>query len=215
MKQKKAYKYRFYPTDEQKQVLARTFGCCRFVYNWALRQKTDAFYNKQQRLYYKDLSAMLPTLKQRYQWLGEVASVPLQQVLRHLDKAFINFFEGRGEYPKFKKRRNQQSATYVGTANVGSRLLVASLLELGVLATSLEEIDECFIKMAQDLLQWNRGDFTKPLIALFQCRKHSTQVFIVEALLLVVERIRLLAQGPIVDEAATPECTSQHLLLLV
>src|SRR6266568_2322888 len=97
----------------------------------------------------------------------------------------------------------------------GSRLLVASLLELGVLATSLEEIDECFIKMAQDLLQWNRGDFTKPLIALFQCRKHSTQVFIVEALLLVVERIRLLAQGPIVDEAATPECTSQHLLLLV
>src|SRR6266567_2410095 len=102
-----------------------------------------------------------------------------------------------------------------GSANVGSRLLVASLLELGVLATSLEEIDECFIKMAQDLLQWNRGDFTKPLIALFQCRKHSTQVFIVEALLLVVERIRLLAQGPIVDEAATPECTSQHLLLLV
>src|SRR6266702_4004425 len=116
MDQRKAYKYRICPSDEQKQVLARTFGCCRFVYNWALRQKTDAFYNKQQRLYYKDLSAMLPTLKQRYQWLGEVASVPLQQVLRHLDKAFINFFEGRGEYPKFKKRRNQQSATYVGTA---------------------------------------------------------------------------------------------------
>jgi hypothetical protein len=83
------------------------------------------------------------------------------------------------------------------------------------LATSLEEIDECFIKMAQDLLQWNRGDFPKPLIVLFQWRKHGTQVFIVEALLLVVERIRLLAQGPIVDEAATPECTSQHLLLRV
>jgi len=116
MEQRKAYKYRICPTDSQKQVLARTFGCCRFVYNWALRQKTDAFYTKQQRLYYKDLSAMLPPLKQRYQWLGEVASVPLQQVLRHLDKAFINFFQGRGEYPKFKKRRNQQSATYVGTA---------------------------------------------------------------------------------------------------
>jgi putative transposase len=116
MEQRKAYKYRIYPTDLQKQVLARTFGCCRFVYNWALRQKTDAFYHKQQRLYYKDLSAMLPPLKQHYQWLGEVASVPLQQALRHLDKAFINFFEGRGAYPKFKKRRNQQSATYVGTA---------------------------------------------------------------------------------------------------
>src|SRR6266568_371376 len=123
MDQRKAYKYRICPSDEQKQVLARTFGCCRFVYNWALRQKTDAFYNKQQRLYYKDLSAMLPTLKQRYQWLGEVASVPLQQVLRHLDKAFINFFEGRGEYPKFKKRRNQQSATSIG-ADLGLKSFV-------------------------------------------------------------------------------------------
>ena len=46
MKQKRAYKYRFYPTAEQKQVLARTFGCARFVYNWALRHKTDAFYRE-------------------------------------------------------------------------------------------------------------------------------------------------------------------------
>src|SRR5260221_10403589 len=45
-----------YPTDEQKQMLARTFGCCRFIYNWALRQKTDAFYHEHRRLYYKDLS---------------------------------------------------------------------------------------------------------------------------------------------------------------
>src|SRR5260370_32684612 len=116
MEQRKAYKYRICPTDSQKQVLARTFGCCRFVYNWALRQKTDAFYNEQQRLYYKDLSAMLPQLKQQYPWLSEVASVPLQQALRHLERAYINFFEGRGQYPTFKKRRNQQSATYVGTA---------------------------------------------------------------------------------------------------
>jgi putative transposase len=53
MKQKRAYKYRAYPTDEQKSILARTFGCARFVYNWALRQKTDAFYKEQRRLYYK------------------------------------------------------------------------------------------------------------------------------------------------------------------
>jgi len=44
MKQKKAYKYRFYPSDEQKRILAQTFGCCRYVYNWALRQRTDAYY---------------------------------------------------------------------------------------------------------------------------------------------------------------------------
>jgi putative transposase len=118
MKQKRAYKFRVSPTEEQKHTLARTFGCVRFVYNWALRKKTDAYYKDNQRLYYKDLSALLPDLKKQEQtaWLSEVASVPLQQSLRHLDKAFINFFEGRAEYPQFKKKRNQQSATYVGTA---------------------------------------------------------------------------------------------------
>jgi putative transposase len=118
VKQKRAYKYRIYPTDEQKQVLARTFGCCRFVYNWALRQKTDAFYKEQQRLYYKDLSEALTQLKKQpeYTWLSEVSSVPLQQALRHLDRAFLNFFEGHAQYPTFKKRHNQQSATYTDNA---------------------------------------------------------------------------------------------------
>src|SRR6266446_3946334 len=118
MEQKRAYKYRMYPTDEQKQMLARTFGCCRFIYNWALRQKTDAFYHEHQRLYYKDLSEALTQLKKKpdYSWLNEVSSVPLQQALRHLDKAFLNFFEGRAEYPLFKKKHCEQSATYVGTA---------------------------------------------------------------------------------------------------
>ncbi len=118
MEQKRAYKYRFYPTDEQKHVLARTFGCARFVYNWALRQKTDAFYQENKRLYYKDLSEALTCLKQQeeYCWLSEVSSVPLQQALRHLDKAFLNFFEGRAKYPTFKKKRHRQSATYTSNA---------------------------------------------------------------------------------------------------
>jgi len=118
MEQKRAYTYRFYPTEEQKRILAHTFGCCRYVYNWALRKRTDAYYKDGVRLYYKDLSALLPELKQQEEtiWLADVASVPLQQSLRHLDRAFLNFFEGRGKYPTCKKKRNQQSATYVGTA---------------------------------------------------------------------------------------------------
>jgi len=118
MKQRRAYKYRVYPTPEQQNILARTFGSCRFVYNWALRQKTDAYYNEQKRLYYKDLSEMLTALKKQddYSWLNDVSSVPLQQALRHLDKAFLNFFEGRGAYPKFHKKRNQQAATYTANA---------------------------------------------------------------------------------------------------
>jgi len=118
MEQKRAYKFRAYPTDEQKHLLARTFGCSRVIYNWALRKKTDAYYKEQKRLYYKDLSTMLTDLKKQesYAWLNEVSSVPLQQALRHLDKAFINFFEGRGDYPTYKKKRNQQSATYTANA---------------------------------------------------------------------------------------------------
>ncbi len=117
-KHQKAYKYRFYPTDEQKHIFARTFGCCRFIYNWALRERTDAYYKRGERLSYKEISQRLTVLKQQemYGWLADVASVPLQQSLRHLDKALVNFFEGRAKYPTFKKKSNQQSATYVGTA---------------------------------------------------------------------------------------------------
>src|SRR5437667_5834209 len=114
MKQKRAYQYRVYPTDEQKHLLARTFGCARFVYNWALRLRTDAYYKENKRIGYHETSALLTQLKQQeeYAWLTEVSSVPTQQALRHLDKAFRNFFEGRAKYPMFKKRRNQQSAEY-------------------------------------------------------------------------------------------------------
>ena len=118
MKQKRAYKYRFYPTDEQKQNLARTFGCVRFVYNWALRLKTDAYYQRGERLSYAALSLTLTALKkgEEYTWLNEVSSVPTQQCLRHLERAFFNFFEGRAEYPTFKKKRNAQSAEYTASA---------------------------------------------------------------------------------------------------
>jgi putative transposase len=133
MEQKRAYKYRVYPTDEQKHILARTFGCARFVYNWALRQKTDAYYNEQHRLYYKDLSEALTLLKQQdaYSWLSEVSSVPLQQALRHLEKAFLHFFEGQAKYPTFKKKRNRQSATYTSNAFKwdGTYLTLAKMTE--------------------------------------------------------------------------------------
>jgi putative transposase len=118
MNQKKAFKYRFYPSAEQKRILAHTFGCCRYVYNWALRQRTDAYYQRGERLYYEDTAQRLVLLKKQEEtvWLNEVSSVPLQQALRHLDKAFRNFFEGRADYPTFKKKRNQQSATYASNA---------------------------------------------------------------------------------------------------
>ncbi|HLJ81045.1 MAG TPA: RNA-guided endonuclease TnpB family protein [Ktedonobacterales bacterium] len=118
MECKRAYRYRFYPTPEQAAVLARTFGCVRYVYNWALRLRTDAYYERQERIGYHQTSAALTTQKQQAEmaWLTEVSSVPLQQALRHLDTAFRNFFEGRASYPTFKKKRGRQAATYATTA---------------------------------------------------------------------------------------------------
>jgi putative transposase len=73
-----------------------------------LRQKTDAYYKEQRRLYTKDLSEALTFLKQQadYSWLSEISAVPLQQALRHLERAFLNYFEGRTKYPAFKKKRS-------------------------------------------------------------------------------------------------------------
>jgi putative transposase len=118
MRQKKAYRYRFYPSAEQKRILAQTFGCCRYVYNWALRERTDAYYQHAERLYYEGTAQRLVFLKKQEEtlWLNEVSSVVLQQSLRHLDKAFRNFFEGRADYPTFKKKRHQQAATYASNA---------------------------------------------------------------------------------------------------
>src|SRR6266581_1224340 len=118
MKQRKAYQYRIYPTQEQAHILARTFGCCRYAYNWALRARTDAFFQRGERPSYHQLAGMLTDLKKQEAtaWLSEVSSVPLQQSLRHLDRAFRNFFEGRAQYPTFHKKHGVQSATYTANA---------------------------------------------------------------------------------------------------
>ena len=116
MNSKRAYKYRFYPTSEQAQLLARTFGCVRFVYNSVLKWRTDAFYENGESINYNAASAKLTELKKTFDWLGEVSSVPLQQSLRHQQTAFKNFFEGRAKYPVFKKKNRRQSATYASSA---------------------------------------------------------------------------------------------------
>ncbi len=113
---KRAYKYRFYPTDEQKKILAQTFGCVRFLYNFGLHTRSVAYKEQGKKLNYYDLAALLPALKEDFPWLKAVSSVPLQQSLRHLETAFTHFYAGHASYPTFKKRQNAQSATYASTA---------------------------------------------------------------------------------------------------
>jgi len=114
----KAFCYRFYPTPEQESLLRRTLGCVRLVYNKALQVRTQAWYERQDRVGYNQTSSMLTQWKkeQELDFLNEVSCVPLQQGLRHLQTAFVNFFAGRAQYPNFKKKRNGGSAEFTKSA---------------------------------------------------------------------------------------------------
>jgi putative transposase len=116
---KRAFKYRFYPTPEQADELARTFGCVRLVYNKALEERTRAYTLEGRRISYVESSARLTEWKRdgEFDFLWEVSSVPLQQALRHLQAAFANFFAKRAKYPTFKSRkRSRLSAEYTRSA---------------------------------------------------------------------------------------------------
>ena len=108
----RAYKYRIYPTDEQKALLAKTFGCCRFVYNWALNLKITAYKERKETLCNVYLTNLMKSeLKAEHEWLSEVNSQSLQSALRNLDTAYTNFFRNTKAvgFPRFKIRKNKQS----------------------------------------------------------------------------------------------------------
>nr|WP_242884833.1 transposase [Actinomadura litoris] len=116
---KRAFKYRFHPTDEQAAELSRTFGCVRLVYNKALEERTRAWCGGQRRVSYAQSSAALTAWKKTEElaFLAEVSCVPLQQALRHLQTAFGNFFAKRAKYPRYKSRKkSRSSAEYTRSA---------------------------------------------------------------------------------------------------
>ena len=114
----RAYKYRFFPTAEQEALLRRTMGCVRLVYNKALNARTKAWFERQERVQYKETSSLLSSWKKAedLNFLNEVSCVPLQQCLRHLQKAFANFWGKRAKYPRFKAKRNGGSAEFTKSA---------------------------------------------------------------------------------------------------
>jgi putative transposase len=114
----KAFRYRFYPTTAQEQLLRQTMGCVRLVYNKALAARTEAWYERQERVDYVLTSSMLTGWKKQEEldFLNNVSCVPIQQGLRHLQKAFGNFWAGRAKYPNFKKKHHGGSAEFTKSA---------------------------------------------------------------------------------------------------
>ncbi len=114
----KAYKYRIYPTDSQMVFFAKTFGCCRFVWNKMLEEKQGAYKKKER------IQRITPTkYKEEFPFLKEVDSFALCNVQLQLEKAFKDHFRNRKQFklPKFKKKRDKQSYT---TNNVRNSIRV-------------------------------------------------------------------------------------------
>lgn len=108
----RAYKYRLYPTEEQKVLFAKHFGSVRWIYNYALDKKIKAYQVNKENLSRFQIQKDLPELKkiEETAWLKEVNSQTLQASLENLDKAFVKFFRDKKGFPKFKsKHDNRQS----------------------------------------------------------------------------------------------------------
>jgi putative transposase len=137
---KARYQFRFYPTGQQKQGLARLFGCIRVVWNDAL-----AICKGSEKLpSYNQLSSLLTQSKQTEErtWLTEVSAVPLQQSVRNLNMAYQSFFNSingkrKGKKinpPRFKSRKSKQSATFTnaGFSIKGEKVYLAKIGYLDV-----------------------------------------------------------------------------------
>jgi len=128
----KAFKYRIYPSNPQKVLIAKHIGSSRFVYNLALETKNAAYLGSKYNFSPFDLIKQLPELKKECEWLKEVNSQSLQQSIQNMDIAFKKFFKGAG-FPKFKsKHRGKQSFSIPQNVIVENNLLIIPKFKEGI-----------------------------------------------------------------------------------
>lgn len=108
----KALKLRIYPNTAQQEALAKSFGCARWVWNYSLNLMTQTYRETGKGLSAYTVKKLLPELKQEHEWLKEPYSQCLQSAVLNLSQAFVNFFEGRARYPRFKSKHGRQSIQY-------------------------------------------------------------------------------------------------------
>lgn len=125
MVKNKTYKFRIYPTAEQEVLLAKHFGCTRFVYNHFLNERKEQYQrDKKSDNYYAQAKSLTEIKKkEETKWLKEVNSQTLQFALRSLDTAFLNFFRGNAQFPKFKSRKHKNTFTIPQFGSISDGLL--------------------------------------------------------------------------------------------
>lgn len=104
----KAYKYRIYPNKKQKELITKTFGCCRFVYNKYLAKRIETYETNKETFSYVQCANDMKQLKSKLEWLKEVDSTALQSSLKDLDMAYQKFFKEHTGYPKFKSKKTHR-----------------------------------------------------------------------------------------------------------
>jgi putative transposase len=127
----KAFKYRIFPTEPQKELIAKHIGHSRYVYNLALETKNAAYISAKHNYSAFDLVKQLPELKKECPWLKEVNSQSLQQAIQNMDIAFKKFFKGAG-FPKFKKKSNKGSFSIPQNVIVENDLLIIPKFKEGI-----------------------------------------------------------------------------------
>ena len=119
----KGVKFRAYPNKEQQNLINRTLGCCRLIYNKGLAMRSVSYSNGE-KIGYNQTSAMLTDLKKQadFAFLKDVDSIALQQSLRDLDRGFKNYFEKRARHPQFKSKHNNHQS--YRTINQGDNIRI-------------------------------------------------------------------------------------------
>ena len=115
---KRTYRFRIYPNPSQKELIEKTLGCCRQVYNDFLSMCIESYKaDKNITINKYDLIKLLPEYKETFPYLKEVDSIALQQTVAHLFDAYMNFFRHNAAFPKFKKKKNDYGYTTMNINN--------------------------------------------------------------------------------------------------
>ena len=133
----KAYRYRIYPNKKQKEIIAKTFGCCRFVYNKYLAKRIEMYKQNKETFSYVQCANDMKKIKSELVWLKEVDSTALQSSLKDLDVAYQKFFKEHSGFPKFKSKKTHRfsyKSKYVN-GNIQYRGKQIKLPKLGMVKT--------------------------------------------------------------------------------
>lgn len=103
----KVFRYRIYPNKKQQELIQKTFGCCRYVYNYFLDKRITEYKENKKNLSFYDICKLLTQLKKENVWLREPDKDALQKTLKNLDFAYQMFFKKNNGFPKFKSKKNR------------------------------------------------------------------------------------------------------------